>query len=54
MGCIVITHYTRILSSLEFKNGTVHILSRGKIVESGGKELAEKIEKEGYASFVKE
>ena len=54
MGCIVITHYIRILSYLEFKNGTVHILSGGKIVKSGGKELAEKIEKEGYAGFIKE
>jgi len=54
MGCIVITHYIRILGYLEFKNGTVHILSGGKIVKSGGKELAEKIEKEGYAGFIKE
>ncbi len=49
-GCIVITHYTRILSALELKgNNVVHVLYDGKIVENGGKELAEKIEKEGYS-----
>ena len=45
-GCILITHYQRIL---DYINPThVHIMIDGKIVLSGGKELIEKIDQNGY------
>jgi Fe-S cluster assembly ATP-binding protein len=43
---VVITHYSRILKFI--KPDHVHILSTGKIIESGGFEIAERIEKSGY------
>ncbi|QOC21707.1 Fe-S cluster assembly ATPase SufC [Wenzhouxiangella sp. AB-CW3] len=43
---LVITHYQRLLEYLEPDH--VHVLSDGRIVESGGKELAERLEREGY------
>ena len=46
---LIITHSTKILESL--KVDYVHILIDGKIVYTGDSSLAEKIEKEGYASF---
>jgi Fe-S cluster assembly ATP-binding protein len=45
-GVLVITHYQRILNYI--KPRFVHILFGGRIVESGGPELVEKLEKEGY------
>lgn len=45
-GCILITHYQRILDYIHPTN--VHIMIDGKIVLSGGKELIEKIDKNGY------
>ncbi|RMG13068.1 MAG: Fe-S cluster assembly ATPase SufC [Deltaproteobacteria bacterium] len=49
---IVITHYQRLLEYIvpDF----VHVLLGGRIVESGDKRLAERLEKEGYAAFEKE
>lgn len=47
-GILVITHYTRLLQYL--KPDYVHIMKEGKIVKSGGKEVAERIEKEGYGN----
>jgi len=44
---IVITHYQRLLEHLT--PDYVHVLSDGRIIESGGKELAERLEKEGYS-----
>jgi Fe-S cluster assembly ATP-binding protein len=46
---IVITHYQRLLDYIvpDF----VHVLSAGKIVKSGGKELAHELEKNGYADY---
>jgi len=44
---VVITHYQRLLDYL--KPDQVHVLSRGRIVESGGEELARRLEDEGYA-----
>ncbi len=44
---MVITHYQRLLEYLEPDH--VHVLSDGRIVESGGKELAGRLEREGYA-----
>ena len=48
-GCVVITHYPRILQYL--KPDVVHVLVDGKIVKTGGHELAHEIEISGYASF---
>ena len=44
---IVITHYQRLLDYI--KPDRVHVLSDGRIVESGGPELVERLEAEGYA-----
>lgn len=46
---IVITHYQRLLNYIipDF----VHVMSRGRIVRSGGKELALELEASGYAQF---
>jgi Fe-S cluster assembly ATP-binding protein len=45
-GVLVITHYQRILTYI--KPEFVHILFGGKIVENGGPELVEHLEREGY------
>jgi Fe-S cluster assembly ATP-binding protein len=47
---VLVTHYQRLLSYVE--PDVVHILARGKIVASGGKELALELEKSGYAGYV--
>jgi Fe-S cluster assembly ATP-binding protein len=49
MGLIIITHYSRILSYMDPQ--FVHVMSKGKIVAEGGKELINKLEAEGYESF---
>jgi Fe-S cluster assembly ATP-binding protein len=49
MGVLVITHYTRILNHI--KPDHVYVMKSGKIVKSGGKELAEELEDQGYAPF---
>ena len=46
---LIITHYPKILKHL--KPDKVHIMVEGKIVESGGSELARKIEKNGYGKY---
>ena len=46
---IVITHYQRLLDYVQ--PDFVHVLSDGKIVRSGGKELAHELERDGYASI---
>ena len=43
---LIITHYQRILAYL--KPDTVHVLLDGKVVKSGGSELAEELEEKGY------
>jgi len=48
-GVIVITHYQRILKYLQ--PDFVHVVVDGKIVKSGGKELASQMENEGYKAF---
>src|SRR5215471_8687227 len=50
MGALVITHYQRILNYV--KPDHVHVFVDGRIVESGGPELAEKLEAEGYDPFI--
>jgi Fe-S cluster assembly ATP-binding protein len=49
LGVLVITHYARLLE--ELKPDHVHILAAGRIVKSGGPELADELEKSGYAAF---
>ena len=49
MGAVVVTHYVKLLE--EIKPDRVHIIVDGKIVHSGGSELAEKIEVEGYDAW---
>lgn len=46
MGVMVITHYQRILNYI--KPDFVHIMYNGKVVESGGQELALQLEENGY------
>ena len=46
---LVITHYQRLLDYIV--PDKVHVLSGGRIVKSGGKELALELEKTGYAAF---
>ena len=48
---LIITHNTKILHSL--KVDYVHVLVNGKIVKTGGQELASDIEENGYAKFKK-
>ena len=50
MGIALITHYTRILSYI--KPDFVHVFVDGRIVESGGADLAHRLEAEGYDRFV--
>ncbi|MDJ0271700.1 MAG: Fe-S cluster assembly ATPase SufC [Candidatus Caldarchaeum sp.] len=47
MGALVITHYQRILNYL--KPDVVHVMYGGKIVETGGYELAQLLEEKGYS-----
>jgi Fe-S cluster assembly ATP-binding protein len=49
LGVLAITHYRRLLSVL--RPDAVHVLVRGRIVASGGPELADELERTGYASL---
>lgn len=49
-GVLLITHYQRLLDYVE--PDRVHVLTRGRIVRSGGPELARELEREGYAEAV--
>ncbi|MBU9722171.1 MULTISPECIES: Fe-S cluster assembly ATPase SufC [Bacillaceae] len=50
-GCLIITHYQRLLNYI--KPDFVHVMMQGRIVKSGGPELAERLEAEGY-DWIKE
>ena len=50
-GVLVITHYKRILEYL--KPDKVHVMVAGKIVQSGGEELVDKLEESGYKDLLK-
>ena len=50
MGVLAITHYQRLLDYV--KPDFVHVLAGGRIVKSGGPELALELEREGYAEVV--
>ncbi|MEE1130492.1 MAG: Fe-S cluster assembly ATPase SufC [Caryophanon sp.] len=45
-GCLMITHYQRLLNYIT--PDYVHVMMQGKVVKSGGQELAQKLEAEGY------
>jgi Fe-S cluster assembly ATP-binding protein len=49
LGIVLITHYQRLLDELAPDH--IHILIDGRIVASGGMELAERLERDGYESF---
>jgi Fe-S cluster assembly ATP-binding protein len=46
---LAITHYSRLLS--ELKPDVIHVLAHGRIAATGGPELAEELEKTGYAAY---
>jgi Fe-S cluster assembly ATP-binding protein len=49
VGVLLITHYTRILQYI--RPDVVHVFSAGRVVESGGPELADELERSGYERF---
>lgn len=51
-GALIITHYQRLLNYIE--PDFVHIMIDGRVVKTGGKELAERLEAEGYKGIVEE
>ena len=52
LGVVAITHYSRLLT--ELRPDVVHIFAGGRIVETGGPELADRLEADGYADFLPE
>jgi Fe-S cluster assembly ATP-binding protein len=51
LGVLLITHYQRLLNYIT--PDYVHVLARGRIVKSGGRELALQLEQEGYANILR-
>jgi Fe-S cluster assembly ATP-binding protein len=49
---VLITHYKRLLDYIEPDH--VHVLQDGRIVQSGGKELAAELERRGYGTFAEQ
>ena len=49
LGILLITHYQRLLNELAPDH--IHVLVDGRIVASGGMEIAERLERDGYESF---
>lgn len=49
-GVMLITHYTRILNYIT--PDYVHVFARGRVVESGGPELADVLERDGYDKYI--
>ncbi|MCO1658829.1 Fe-S cluster assembly ATPase SufC [Pseudonocardia humida] len=49
VGVLLITHYTRILQHI--RPDVVHVFAGGKVVSTGGAELADELERNGYARF---
>jgi Fe-S cluster assembly ATP-binding protein len=49
LGVLAITHYSRLLR--ELRPDVVHVLWRGRIVDMGGPELADELERTGYAAY---
>jgi Fe-S cluster assembly ATP-binding protein len=52
LGVLLITHYQRILDYI--RPDRVHVLAHGRIVASGGRDLALRLEQEGYAPILAE
>jgi Fe-S cluster assembly ATP-binding protein len=52
LGVLVITHYARVLRYLEVDR--VHVMMKGKIVRTGGRELADELDSVGYEGIRKE
>ena len=52
LGVLLITHYQRLLNYI--KPDQVHVLAHGRIIASGGAELALRLEDEGYAPILRE
>ncbi len=52
LGVLLITHYQRLLNYI--KPDVVHVLAMGRIITSGGRELALRLEEEGYAPILLE
>jgi Fe-S cluster assembly ATP-binding protein len=52
LGVLAITHYTRLLAELH--PDRVHVLAKGRVITSGGPELADELEGSGYAAWVEE
>ena len=50
LGVMLITHYTRILRYIE--PDYVHVFVNGRVAESGGRDLADRLEDEGYDRFL--
>ncbi|WP_025782996.1 Fe-S cluster assembly ATPase SufC [Sporosarcina sp. D27] len=50
-GCLIITHYQRLLNYITPDH--VHVMMQGRVVKSGGEELARKLEEQGY-DWIKE
>ena len=51
-GMVVITHYQRLLNYIV--PDVVHVMAKGRVVKTGGKELALELEAKGYAQYVGE
>ena len=52
LGVLLITHYQRLLDYIT--PDSVHVLARGRIIKSGGQDLALRLEAEGYAPILRE
>jgi Fe-S cluster assembly ATP-binding protein len=52
LGVLAITHYARLLD--ELRADRVHVLMGGRVVESGGPELADRLEEIGYEGLADE
>ena len=49
---ILVTHYNRLLNHI--RPDVVHVLANGQLIETGGPELAEEVEREGYRRFLEQ
>ena len=50
LGVLLITHYTRILRYIQ--PDFVHVFVAGRVAEEGGRELADRLEDEGYDRYL--
>jgi Fe-S cluster assembly ATP-binding protein len=52
LGVLAITHYARLLT--ELRPDRVHVMLAGRVVQSGGPELADRLEQTGYEGIAAE